>query len=735
MKTKITKMAADHPYPVFGCWLPIHTFLNLNLNTMRMFFFAALIFLSGTVLSQSFTLEDVKSYPFPTELTASPQGARIAWALNESGKRNVYVAEGPDFQPRKITSYNEDDGQEITSLSVSADGKWVVFVRGGDHGSNWDDGLPVNPSFATQPNKVQVMSVPFAGGEVKSLGEGDEPILSPHSDNVAFIKGGQVQIVPIDGSVPSKNLFTTRGNVGGLEWSPDGTRLVFVSHRDDHSLIGVFTEVNKPIQWIAPDFSHDSSPRWSPDGKRVVFVRTPGSGGSPDSLLQKRHNAWAIWTADVTSGNSNKIWQAPVTLAGSYPSTHGGANLHWAAQDKIVFLSYEDGWQHLYSIPASGGKPTLLTPGNFMAEHIRLSADREWLVFSGNTGPDALDGDRRHVVRVAVDKPTAEVLTPGTGLEWTPVITGDGKSLAFVSATPQRPPLPAVLTLEGKKSIKLIGEGLIPASFPKNLVTPRKVTFKSSDGITVHADVFEPTNVKGKTPAVLYVHGGPPRQMLLGWHYSDYYSNAYALNQYLCSQGFTVLAVNYRLGIGYGYDFHNPRNAGMMGASEYPDIRAAGEWLAKQPTVDASRIGVYGGSYGGFLTAMALARDSKIFTAGVDVHGVHDFVVARGAAFNPATRYEKVPDLDKAIETAWKSSPVAYIETWTSPVLIIHADDDRNVRFNQSTDLVRRLTKKGDVVMETMVVVDDTHHWMKHSNEVKLDNATAGYFVRKFLKK
>jgi dipeptidyl aminopeptidase/acylaminoacyl peptidase len=89
--------------------------------------------------------------------------------------------------------------------------------------------------------------------------------------------------------------------------------------------------------------------------------------------------------------------------------------------------------------------------------------------------------------------------------------------------------------------------------------------------------------------------------------------------------------------------------------------------------------------------------------------------------------------LQQAIEVAWKSSPVAYVSTWTSPVLIIHGDDDRNVRFNQSTDLVRRLEKKG-VSMETIVIVDDTHHWMKHSNAVKVDGAIGDYFVRKFLK-
>ena len=124
---------------------------------------------------------------------------------------------------------------------------------------------------------------------------------------------------------------------------------------------------------------------------------------------------------------------------------------------------------------------------------------------------------------------------------------------------------------------------------------------------------------------------------------------------------------------------------------------------------------------------------SKLFAAGVDIHGVHDFVIGRSYLNIPTDRYEKAPDLQKAIEVAWKSSPVAYVDSWTSPVFIIHGDDDRNVRFNQSTDLVQRLEKKG-VPTEMLVIVDDTHHWMKHTNAVKVYGATADYFVRQFIK-
>jgi dipeptidyl aminopeptidase/acylaminoacyl peptidase len=332
---------------------------------------------------------------------------------------------------------------------------------------------------------------------------------------------------------------------------------------------------------------------------------------------------------------------------------------------------------------------------------------------------------------VSVDKADMQVLTPGNGLEWTPVITGDGKAAAFISATAQRPPLAAVMNL-GDKNIKLLAAEAIPADFPQNdLVMPKQVIFTAADGVVVHAQLFETSGGKTKKPAIVYVHGGPPRQMLLGWHYSDYYSNAYASNQYLASLGFAVLAVNYRLGIGYGYGFHQPAHAGLTGAAEYQDIKAAGEWLQKQSFVDAHKIGIYGGSYGGYLTAMALARDSKIFSAGVDIHGVHDWVSLSSMMTAFTDKYEKAPDYDKAIKTAWQSSPVSSMNTWTSPVLIIHADDDRNVPFNQSIDLISRLEKR-KVPYETLMIVDDTHHWMNYNNSVKVYAAVADYFVRKF---
>jgi dipeptidyl aminopeptidase/acylaminoacyl peptidase len=698
---------------------------------------AAMIASTALLVSQtqkaaaaSFTVEQIKSYPFPNELTASATGARIAWAFNEQGSRNVWVAEGPEFKARRLTNYDVDDGQELTSLSVSADGEYVVYVRGGDHGSNFDSSVGVNPALVTTQMKVQIWTVPFAGGEPKLLGEGDEPLISPKSDRVVFVKERGIWSAPIDGSTPAKRYFYARGDCGAPEWSPDGSRLAFVSNRGDHSFIGVYTNDSTPITYLAPSTSRDASPRWSPDGKRIVFVRRPGNGGAPEPVLERRPQAWSIWTADATTGEGQQLWKNAFTLRGSPPTTQGETNLHWAAAGRIVFLSYLDGWPHLYSIPENGGEPLLLTPGNYMAEYISISNDRRYLVFAANAGTDAGDIDRRHIVKVPVDRAEPVVMTQGKGLEWTPSVTGDGKYIAYIAATAQRPPLPVVMPASGGKPLT-IAEDRVPTNFPTaQLVTPKKVVFKAPDGIEVHGQLFEAAGGSAKKPAIVYVHGGPPRQMLLGWHYSDYYTNAYALNQYLASRGYVVLSVNYRLGIGYGHDFHRPEKAGAQGASEYQDVKAGAEYLQRLTQVDAKRIGIYGGSYGGFLTALALARDSKLFAAGVDIHGVHNWTAERAAGLLE-NRYEKIPDVQQALDAAWQSSPVSSIASWKSPVLLIHGDDDRNVRFSQTTDLVRRLDNAG-VTYEELVIPDDTHHFMRHSNLVKVDAAVATFFDRVF---
>lgn len=363
-----------------------------------------------------------------------------------------------------------------------------------------------------------------------------------------------------------------------------------------------------------------------------------------------------------------------------------------------------------------------------MLEHIKLSSDRKWLIAAANTGPESADLHRRHLVKVSIDKQGVEILTPGKGIEALPVITGDQQHIAFISATSQRPGVVAVMPFNGG-SVDLVGADKIPVDFPvQQMVEPKPVSFRASDGVLVHGQLFEPPGKSNsRKPAIVFIHGGPQRQMLLGWHYGDYYSNTYALNQYLAGRGFVVLSVNYRLGIGYGYEFQYPANWGSYGASEYLDVKAAGEWLAKQSFVDPGRIGTYGGSYGGYLVALALGRDSRLFKAGVDVHGVHT-----NNEDYPSLDGEQAPDAAYTRKIIWESSPVSWVKKWTSPVLFIHGDDDGNVPFSETVDLVRRFEQLGKPY-ETLVIPDETHHWMRYQNQVLVDKAIAAFLEKHLL--
>jgi dipeptidyl aminopeptidase/acylaminoacyl peptidase len=677
-----------------------------------------------------FTMEQVLHYPFTDGLASAEHADRIAWVRDLAGVRNVWVADGPAFKPHQVTQYNEDDGQEITQLTFSPDGSHLLYVRGGDHDANWpaEGNLAPDPNNAPDEPKVTIWSASLSGDAPTKLAEGDAPALSANGV-LAFIKDHQVWTTTLDGKGKAERLFFDRGKDRSLRWSPDGSKLAFVSDRGDHAFVGVFEAKDKPLLYLAPTTNFGFAPRWSPDGTRIAFACLPGDGGAPKPILKRVPLPWSLWVADAASGEAHRVWQSPDTLDGSYPDTEGETNLHWGAGDRLVFLADLDGWPHLYSISANGGAPLLLTPGPFMVEHVSESRDLRFMIYDANTGTNSGDFDRRHVFEVPVDRAAPAALTSGSSLEWSPVAASDDRA-AFISSGPQQPPVVGTVGFDGGPQAGLEPDA-VPSDFPATqLVVPTPVTFKAADGLIVHGQIFRRPEESRTKPGIIFVHGGPPRQMLLGWHYMGYYSNAYAVNQYLAAHGFVVLSVNYRLGIGYGRAFHEPDRWGPTGASEYQDVVAGARFLQKQPGVDAKRIGIWGGSYGGYLTAMGLARNSDIFKAGVDFHGVHDWslIIHSEVIANQPIRYEK-GDQDAAMKIAFASSPDSAIAKWKSPVLLIQGDDDRNVQFHQTVDLARRLDER-HVSYEELVIPNEIHGFLRYQSWRRADEANVEYLAR-----
>jgi dipeptidyl aminopeptidase/acylaminoacyl peptidase len=664
-----------------------------------------------SALAQSFSLEQVMSSPFPSELTISKRGDKIAWAFDAEGKRNIWIAEAPSFAARQLTHYNNDDGQELTELVFAPNGGAVAYVRGGEE--NQAHEVP-NPNSDPAGAMQQVFVVEVRSGRKTAIGYGSSPIFNPAGDQVIYERDGRFWIASILGGKERK-LFEIRGGVGAPHWSPDGSQLAFVSTRGDHSFISVYDMRANQLRFLSPSVDRDVAPRWSPDGRRIAFIRlfnvTDTFSNDRDRL-----QPWAIRVVDARSGEGKQVWRSGELDSDSFSGLGGEDFWQWVAGDRLLFPSEKDGWAHLYSISADGGAVSALTPGEFEVENVALSPDKSFAVVSTNKN----DIDHRHLWRVNVAGGAPQQITSGESIEMYPRFFDNGRQIAFFHSTARDPFLPFTAFVDGS-NMKPLAPQALPRDFPSaRLVVPEQVIFKAADGTEVHCQLFKPPSGSGKLPALVFMHGGPMRQMLLGWHYLYYYHNAYAMNQYLVSRGYMVLSVNYRSGIGYGRAFRMAQHRGARGAEEYQDVVAGAKYLLGRDDVDKKRVGLWGGSYGGYLTALGLARNSDIFAAGVDFHGVHDWSVNVAGLRVPT-------DTSERARIARESSPISSVDKWKSPVLLIHGDDDRNVEFSQTVNLVRRLRRNG-VYFEELIFPDEIHDFLRHRDWVRAYHAGADFF-------
>jgi dipeptidyl aminopeptidase/acylaminoacyl peptidase len=664
--------------------------------------------------SSTVTVEGLLSAPFPTQLVAAPNGKAVAWVFDSVGARNVWVAEAPGWTGRRLTPYIGDNGQEITGLEWMPDGSGLVYARGGD--PNRVGELP-NPTFVPSGVTQDVWVASLRGDAPRKLGAGGEP--EPGPGLVAFVRKDQIWVAGTD---TATQLLHTRGRIGSMRWSPEGTRLAFESVRGDHAFIGVYDTKARTLRYLVPGLDIDHDPVWSPDGRSVAFVRRPALTRTEIFGARRSGRPWSIWVADATTGAGRAIWTAAEGVGSVFHRLDAHDQLFWTAGGVIVFPWERDGWQHLYAVAASGGEPRLLTPGAFEVEQAALTADRASVLLTSNQD----DSPRRHIWRVDPAHGAPVAVTHGDGIEWAATDVGGG-TVALLRSGARTPARPAILA--GASAPRDLST--IPASFPaeRALVTPTEVTFPAADGLVLHGQLFLPSDVAAgeRRPAVVFFHGGSRRQMLLGFHYMDFYHNAYAINQYLASRGYIVLSVNYRSGIGYGLDFREALDYGATGASEYNDVQGAGLYLHVRADVDAKHIGVWGGSYGGYLTAMALARSSDLFAAGVDYAGVHDW----NLEFDALVPGWDVAKDQRARAIAFTSSPMADVDRWRSPVLLVQGDDDRNVVFSQTVQLAEDLRAR-HVHVESMVFPDETHDLLLFGSWLTLGSATAEFFDRQF---
>jgi dipeptidyl aminopeptidase/acylaminoacyl peptidase len=449
-----------------------------------------------------------------------------------------------------------------------------------------------------------------------------------------------------------------------------------------------------------------------------------GRGGAEaDPLLRSP----GLYSATFTGGYNLSFMVADIATLDAHEFWHNQprdsvfaniANVRWAG-DNVIFPVQvpNDEFDRWYTLAIAGTnqQPMSLTTTDGLIEDatsVALSLDGKTLYYCTNAG----DIERRHIwaVPTAGGTPPRQVST-GDGIETSPEPLASGKRLAVLYFNAAQPASVGIVPMEGGAP-KVVFPTL-PKDFPVAAhVTPQIVLTKAADGLEIHNQLFLPPDLKPgeRRPAIVFVHGGPARQMMPGYHYMQFYHWAYAVNQWLASQGYVVMSINYRSGIGYGRSFRNAPNLQARGNSEYQDVVAGGKYLQSRPDVDPARVGIWGLSYGGLLTSQALARNSDMFIAGADLAGVHLY----GNTLS-----------DTAL--SYKSSAISAIDSWKSPVFLVQGDDDRNVDFAQMVGLVQLLRAR-NIYYELIVIPDDLHESMIHSRWIYTWNRM-GDFLKRFV--
>lgn len=665
-------------------------------------------------------MEDLLAAPFYNNIAVTGKGNRAAWLCNERGVRNIQMAESPDWKVHTLTAFTDDNGLEISDLKWNPDGSTLFFVQGNSPQVRATQ--PHNPAHLLGGTAPVIWQLTPDNAQPTKIGPGTAPTFSPDGQRLVFLRAGQVWIKNLSDTISAKQLCQVRNGAANLVWSPDGNRLAFVSGRGEAAYVAVYDFKRQDYQFLEPGIDRDADPAWSPDGQQLAFIRQP----RPMHLLIfsapiQEVPAWSIRVADANTGKVRTLFTADAGKGSAYHPHTGKQQLLWCADDDHLYFCWEKtGWQQLYRVPAKGGDARPVTQGAFEVDEVYLSNDRRTVLFNSNQN----DMERKHLWRFdpARDRePTA--LTSGKGIE-SQVNPADGNQPFFTYSDGKTPV--QVARLSGNRIQQLTA---LSAAFPvAALVEPESVPLKAKDGFQFYNQLFFPKNLKQDRshPALIFIHGGSRRQMLMGYHPSLYYANAYHLSQYFAAKGYVVAHINYRSGIGYGRDFREAPEFGVTGASEFRDLEALGEWLKQHPAVNPGRVVVWGGSYGGYLTAHALARRSDLFAAGADVHGVHNWNTAV-PTFTPEYDSLSYPQIGRL---AYQSSPLYYLDGWRAPVLLIHGDDDANVNFRETVTLQKHLRQR-KVETELLVIPDEVHSFLRFRSWLRAYSAIDDFFERK----
>ena len=615
------------------------------------------------------TLEQVLAITYTSGHAWSPDGSRIGFIHDDGGRFSLRVV---DIEHGGIVAISQGD-EAVTEFGWGPEGE-LAYVQGGKLFLMRDrrPGMPATPAAALYAPAEPVAGLAWAkAGRV-----------------IACVSGGRAWVIDLAG--PSVRDIGAPARVRALYhepplvWAPDARALavaIFDRDRWDLAVVGIGgdvvwrsdgEELEGPVTWLR--------------GSRLLFARA-----SVDHTVRE----W--WVLDTEGPTTRLVWTE------REPEGLGAAFAPQALPDGsgAVLVLRHEGWWHPYLLDAETGAVRGLSSGAYedvghAIDLPRVSPDGREVVISSNR----VNLGQRHLFAVDIETGAARQLTPDAGTSVEPRWSPDGRRIAFKHSTVRHAPEIWVVSREGGDMRRLVGAmpaGVQPGRFP----APELVHTRGAHDWEIPGYLLTPQpRVPGRRyPALVYVHGGGMRQMRDGFPPLEAYAFFYAVSLWLAGRGVVSYLVNYRGGIGYGKVFEQG-NSGGLGVLECEDCLRAGEYVKTLPFVDPARVGVWGLSYGGWLTLASLVRSPETFALGINIAGIWDFdgwMAWAKEHYRPPYDYflGRAGTRAQRPEVWDAASPGRLVERMRAPLVNFHGTADEAVPFEQLDLIVRDCVAHG----------------------------------------